>query len=282
MRRLRLLAVSGALSLVGTLVGAAGSSAGPAPNPQRCAETLACGIAAIDRMSMPDRLDFVRAMESGPATEALPGREGWQWRNIEGIVTAFRNHGAGARGGWVSLTDAGILEGVERGLAIATGRSADTGGNPGARKWATFVTGLASGKLDERSAHDRAWSEAEQACTEYGDRLARQRGEYPNAEQQRFYQLTDLYRLAVRNRPAFLDRLRLSGPLAGPDHVLQRQNFYDWATDTTNIDAGRTGGELLWQMSQADLPNSASGGLSAFDAYLRYLYPKYAKLAGPR
>lgn len=282
MRPLRLLAVCGVLSLVGTLAGAAGSSAEPEPAPQRCVATLDCGIDEIDHMSMPDRLDFVRGLEAGPATEALAGHNPRQWRNIEGIVTAFRNHGAGARGGWVSLTDAGILEGVERGLAIATGRSTDTGGNPGAPKWAKFVTGLASGKLDERSAHDRAWSAAEQASTEYGDRLARQRGEYPNAEQQRFYELTDVYRFAVRNRPAVLDHLRLPGRSSGPASVLERQSFYDWATDTTNIEAGRTGGEVLWQMSQADVPNSASGGLSAFDAYLRYLYPEYAKLAGPR
>ncbi|WP_051897758.1 hypothetical protein [Sciscionella sediminilitoris] len=274
MRRLRLLVVPGVLGLLVSALPAL-AAAESAPGPESCARDLDCDIATIDRMSMPDRLDFVRAMEAGPAVEAMPGHDAKQWRNIEGIIMAFRNHGAGARGTWVSLTDAGILEGVERGLGIATGRSQDTGGNPGAKLWARFITGVGSGELDARSAHDKAWSTAEQASTEYGDKLAKQRGELPNAAEQRFYTLTDIYRFVVRNRPAFLDSLSASGPLAGPDKAEQRQNFFDWATDTTNIDAGRTGGELLWQLSQADLPNSASGTFEVFKAYLDYLFPKY-------
>lgn len=278
MPRLRSAILPVVLGLSASLASPAFASADTASStrtPQDCARELNCGIKAIDRMSMPDRLDFVRAMEAGPAAEVLRGREPKQWRNIEGIIMAFRNHGAGARGTWVSLTDAGILEGVERGLAIASGKSQDTGGNPGSRPWAEFITGLARGELDKRSAHDRAWSTAEQASTEYGDQLAKRNGEIPNAAEQRFYTLTDIYRFVVRNRPAFLDDLSKSGPLAGPDKQQQRQNFFDWATDTTNMDAGRTGGELLWQLSQADLPNSGAGVFEVFKAYLQHLFPKY-------
>ena len=81
-----------------------------------CASTLDCTIADIDAMSMAERLEFVRGMQSGPAA-ALGATD--RWRNIEGVITFFRDRGLGAPGTWVSYVDAGIVEGIQRGIAIA-------------------------------------------------------------------------------------------------------------------------------------------------------------------
>ncbi|RZS41193.1 hypothetical protein EV193_103513 [Herbihabitans rhizosphaerae] len=243
------------------------------PTPEKCAATLACGLDDIDKMTMSDRLDMVRLIESGPTAEYLgadidPGR----WRNIEGIVTLFRNHGLGARGSWVSYVDAGIIEGLERGLAIASGRGTDTGGNPGSQLWAEYLVKLKAGELTTRSVHDRVWSIAEQASTEHGVRVAEQvHGERPSAREDRFFQLSEIYRFMLRNRPPLLDLVTAVGGLTGPE----RQNFYDWATDVTNAEAGVTGAEVLWGLARADVPDTLFATIRTFQAYFESLLPLY-------
>src|SRR5206468_2773877 len=113
------------------------------------------------------RLAFVDALTTGPAAAVIPGYTG-RWGNIEGIISFFGDRSMGAPGTWVSYVDAGILEGIERGVAIASGRGTDTFGNPGSALWASYLTKLAAGQLRARSAHDLAWSLAEQASTDHG------------------------------------------------------------------------------------------------------------------
>lgn len=93
-------------------------------------------------MSMSDRLLFVQTLESqhGPAFGAT-----MQWRNIEAIISFFHDNNMGAPGSWVSYTDASILEGLERGFAIALGLPAVTCENPCAALWASFIQDLKSG-----------------------------------------------------------------------------------------------------------------------------------------
>jgi hypothetical protein len=73
-----------------------------------------------------------------------------QWRNIEGVIQFFIDKGLGATGTWVSYTDAGIIEAVQRGGAIALGMSSDDGGNPGAEPWADFMRAMKAGTLGDR------------------------------------------------------------------------------------------------------------------------------------
>jgi hypothetical protein len=74
-----------------------------------------------------------------------------QWRAIEGVIEFFQSKDLGVPGSWVSYTDAGIIEAVQRGGAIALGLSAETGGNPGSQLWANFMTGMKNGQLGDRS-----------------------------------------------------------------------------------------------------------------------------------
>lgn len=114
-----------------------------ASTPAQCVSSLSCTYNDFNAMSMNDRLTFIRSLESqhGPAFNAPD-----QWRNIEGIIAFFIDNHLGAPGSWVSYTDSAILEGIERGFAIASGLSTDTFGSPCSNLWAGFLTDLKAGK----------------------------------------------------------------------------------------------------------------------------------------
>jgi hypothetical protein len=237
-----------------------------------CTSTLDCSLGEINAMSMPDRLEFVRDMESGPAAGlGAPDR----WRNIEGVITFFVDHNLGAPGTWVSYVDAGIVEGIQRGIAIALGWSTDTGGNPGSAKWAGYVTRLSTGQLTTRSAHDRAWSEAEQASTEYGNAMAAANGVPATAAEWRFYQFSEVYRWTLRNRPFVLDLLALYGPLIHPGLAQARVPFYDWFTDVSESAPSYKGCELAYGFAQLHPIAGVFGIAGLFLAYVTELFDEY-------
>lgn len=96
---------------------------------------------------MAERGAFVRYMESH-----FFGRLGAsdQYRAIEGVITFFQKNNLGAPRSWVSYVDAGIVEGIERGGAMALGMSSADGGNPGSAVWASFLRRKRDGQLNDR------------------------------------------------------------------------------------------------------------------------------------
>ena len=237
-----------------------------------CKSTLDCTVDEIDAMPMAERLEFVRDMQSGPAaTLGAPDR----WRNIEGVITFFRDRGLGAPGTWVSYVDAGIVEGIQRGIAIALGWSTNTGGNPGSAKWASYLTRLSTGQLATRSAHDKAWSEAEQASTEYGNTLARSRGVPATAVEWRFYQFSEMYRWALRNRPFALDLLAIYGPLIHPGLASARVPFYDWFTDVSESAPSNRSCEMAYGFAELNPITGVTGMAGLFLAYVEDLFEEY-------
>lgn len=279
MRRTRVPTVACSVALLVTLAAPVATADDGPRGPRECAATLDCGLAEINLMTMSDRLDLVRAMEAGPVAEFLSdGTDPGRWRNIEGIITMFHNQSLGAPDSWVSYVDAGIVEGVERGVAIATGRGTDTGGNPGSQPWADYLTQFKAGELGSRAVHDRTWSIAEQAATDHGIVVAEQTfGEFPSATVDRFFEISQFYRYLLRNRPPLIDLLTSVGDLLDPQ---QRQNFYDWATDVTNEGAGRTGAEFLWSMAELDPAGTTFSLIEVFRAYFEELYPLYVAETG--
>lgn len=237
-----------------------------------CTSSLDCTYDQINAMSMSQRLEFVRGMESGPAA-ALGAAD--RWRNIEGVITFFVEQNLGAPDTWVSYVDAGIVEGIERGVAIASGRSTDTGGNPGSAKWASYLTKLSTGQLTTRAAHDLAWSEAEQASTEYGDSVAEARGEPATAVEWRFYQFSQVYRWTLRNRPFVLDLLAVYGPLIDPDLASVRVPFYDWFTDVRESAPSYQGCELAYGFAQLHPIAGVFGTAGLFLSYVKELFEEY-------
>jgi hypothetical protein len=237
-----------------------------------CTSSLDCTFEDINAMSMSERLEFVRDIQSGPAA-GLGATD--RWRNIEGVITFFVDRDLGAPGTWVSYVDAGIVEGIQRGVAIALGWSTDTGGNPGSAKWASYLTRLSTGQLTTRGAHDRAWSEAEQASTEYGNAMADAHGQRATAAEWRFYQFSEVYRWALRNRPLVLDLLLIYGPLIDPHLAGARVPFYDWFTDVSESAPSYKGCEMAYGFAQLHPIAGVFGMAGLFLSYVKELFDEY-------
>lgn len=259
-------------------VAAPASAAAVTRGPEECAASLDCTTDEINLMSMSERIDFVRAMSSGPAAELLPGHDPYRWRNIEGIISVFRDRGLGAPGSWISYVDSGIVEGIQRGLAIASGRSEETGGNPGSKLWAEYVLRLKNGELTKRADHDRAWSEAEQASTEHGVYLSEEvHGEPPNPADERVYQFSEVYRWVLRNRPVFFDAITGLGARLNPQMRAAEVPFYDWFTDVTNPAPSRKGGHMAVDFANLNVPGGLANGLDLLLAYLPEMFKEFQR-----
>jgi hypothetical protein len=125
-----------------------GSSSPPPTTWPDCQYSLSCTFETIQELSLATRLTYLQWMQSslfGPELNC-----GNQWRAIEGVIEFFQSKGLGAPGTWVSYTDAGIIEAIQRGGAIALGISTDTGLNPGSQLWADFMTKMHGGQLTNR------------------------------------------------------------------------------------------------------------------------------------
>ena len=266
-----------ALALMAAGLGSPSATADIRRTPAGCAAVLDCTAADIDLMSMPERLEFVRAMQAGPAARlGAPDR----WRNIEGVIMFFRDRQLSAPGSWMSYVDAGIIEGIERGIAIALGRSGGDFGNPGSARWARYLTRLSRGELTTRSAHDRAWSEAEQASTEHGNVLAEQHGQYATTVEWRFYQFSQMYRWTLRNRPFVLDLLAGYGGLVHPDLARLRVPFYDWFTDVSSSAAAYRGCEMAYGFAQLHPIAGVTGMAGLLLAYAPELFEEFRPETG--
>lgn len=112
-----------------------------------CWASLSCTFAEIESSSMSSRLEYVRYMQSA---HFGPLKATNKFRAIEGVIEFFLAKSIGAPGTWVSYVDAGIVEAIQRGGAIALGTSSETGGNPGAQKWADYLRRVRNGELGSR------------------------------------------------------------------------------------------------------------------------------------
>ena len=179
----------------------------PAPPawPQ-CWETLSCTFAQIAGASMASRLDSVKYMESH-SFGSLGASD--RYRAIEGVITFFGKENLGAPESWVSYVDAGIVEGIERGGAIALGISTADGGNPGTAKWTEYLRRRRDGTLKSRDVRTPAGAE-----TEYGARRADAKFSRSTRERNWFW-ATQLFRWIMRNRGKAILALRLYVPLLG-------------------------------------------------------------------
>ena len=133
-------------------VKSAGTSAPPSSPPAssswpNCQENLSCTFEVIAGTSMPERLAYVRYMQSNFFGKLNAQN---QYRAIEGVITFFQKKSLGQPRSWISYVDAGIVEGIQRGGAMALRMSDDNGGNKGSGRWKTFLEDRRDGKLNDR------------------------------------------------------------------------------------------------------------------------------------
>ncbi|QUC15766.1 uncharacterized protein UV8b_00007 [Ustilaginoidea virens] len=182
-------------------------------------------------------------------------KAGDQFRAIEGVVHFFMaNSLGGASESWISYVDAGIIEAIQRGGAIALGLPAATyaGKTGGANQWASFPSIQGGIGFANRNDHDRLWSVAEQAATEYGARLADAKFKR-SAREQSWFECTQLFRWIMRNREATYQGLKSTaiGPAAWA--------FINWMTDVTDVKPGKCLTEVAWFYAGVE---SGTGGLA--------------------
>ncbi|MFR9728319.1 hypothetical protein ACL03H_03755 [Saccharopolyspora sp. MS10] len=246
------------------LLGTPAARAAPARDGAGCAAALDCTASELEALPLTERLVFLRAVQEEVAAGYVPGFR--HWRNIEGIITFFAENGFGERGSWVSHVDAGILEGLERGTAMALGRSGDDFGNPGSRLWADYLRRLHRGELAERREHDPAWGEAEQASTEHGVRLAQRHGAVASRLDERIYAFSELYRWMLRNPPTALHALNevVAGTAGIP---LVPADFLRWFTDVTIPEPTYRGAHVARDVA---LPDPVAAPVSALRLLLAY------------
>lgn len=241
-----------------------GGTAVPGRTGASCATGLDCTAVELDALALTERLVFVRAVQDRVAAEHIPGFR--HWRNIEGIIRFFAENGFGEPGSWVSLVDAGILEGIERGTALALGLSEDDFGNPGAELWADYLRRLHRGELEDRGVHDPAWGNAEQASTEHGVRLAEQRGAVPSRLDQQIYDFSELYRWMLHNPDQTFSAFEEQ--LAGGTGVAAIPvDFLLWFTDVTTPVPTYRGAHVARDLA---LPDPVSAPVSALRLLLAY------------
>ncbi|GAA5027455.1 hypothetical protein [Actinopolymorpha pittospori] len=229
-----------------------------------CVNKLDAIAEEINHWSMSERLEFLQ----GIRTVAAALGAGERWRNLEGVIAFFRDHEMGGPGTWVSYVNAGVLEGVERGVAIALGYSVDEFDNAGSAAWAEYLTQLRDGRLATPGLHNEAWSRAKEIGTDAGLVLAEKRnGLKPTIQEQQFLRFAQIYNWGMRNRPVLdlaITMLSASKQVDGLTPELA-----DWFMDVGDSDATRVGCEIAWEIAQVELPelSGVSGMFNLFSIY---------------
>lgn len=131
-----------------------------------CKDTLACNFNILQNVSMSDRLIYLVTIQ----VKLLggPNKSQTQFKAVEGLMQYFIDKNLPNPNIAPSYGLAGVLEGIQRGTAIALGKSNDTFGNPSSLMWASFLRKVRTGDFRDRASHDAAWSQAFQVGLNYG------------------------------------------------------------------------------------------------------------------
>ena len=162
----------------GTGDGSAGKGAGDgfAKGGDYCAETHSCSIDALNERSPEEKLALLQGLaEEYPRLNIDPA---W-FNNIEGFISYSADQGLLYEDSWSSFVDAGILQSILDGAALAAGRDLPSNreNNAGAIAWRDYFRAQASGVSEYRARE--LWGPAEQAATYYGVAVADQRRAVP-------------------------------------------------------------------------------------------------------
>lgn len=119
-------------------------------NSSECWKALACSFTQIEESPLSDRLAYVQYLQ----TLFVPLNASNQFQPFEGLINLTVSADVGMPGTWPSYVIAGIVEGIQRGGAIALGTGTSDAGNPGSKLWADFLTKMKNKQLDDRDVCD--------------------------------------------------------------------------------------------------------------------------------
>lgn len=117
-----------------------------ATNSTECWKTLSCSFTQIEESPLSDRLAYVQYLQ----TLFVPLNAGNQFQPFVGLINLSISADVGKPGTWGSYVIAGIVEGIQRGGAIALGNGTSDAGNPGSKLWADFLTKTKNEQLSDR------------------------------------------------------------------------------------------------------------------------------------
>lgn len=213
-------ALAASVVLAVPLLAAPPTQAAAPPSAERCAAQLNCTRADFNTLSAAERVIFVRRLQTRAAVFE-PGFR--RWAAIIGVMSAHRDHGLNRPNTWVAILNSNLLEGLERGVAVALDPRADTYRNPSAPTWARYLKTLRSNGFADQTGHDLMWSDGEQQALDHGDKVAKNiHHVQPTPPELRFKALTDLFRWSMRNEAAVQTTV---GPL---------MPVYWWLVDVRN------------------------------------------------
>lgn len=196
--------------------------------------TLQATAEYINAMTMPERIEYLRTIRQ----DQFGLRD--KWRDLEGVMGFFHDHGWGDPDTWVSWVNAGVLHSIARGIsAYSVG---DTP-HPGAAAWASYIERYTRGELATRNLHADAWSHATEVSTDWGLLLATEHDCEPTSTEQRFLTIAQTCNWLMRNRP-LLDFAVNFAPHY--DHRLSMVTpaVVDWVMNTGDPDAAKAGCEV--------------------------------------
>lgn len=117
-----------------------------ATNSSECWKSLSCSFSQIEGSTLSDRLAYVQYLQA----LFVPLNAGDEFRPFEGLINLTASADIGKPGTWTSYVIAGIVEGIQRGGAIALGTGTSDAGNPGSKLWADFLTKTKNKQLGDR------------------------------------------------------------------------------------------------------------------------------------
>ncbi len=175
---------------------------------RRAPPELSYTLEEIQQMSGEERLEWLQQIDERYRLEG--------WLNaIAGVIKALDQAGLLERGSWSSWLDAGILQGIQNGLALSRGY-APVQGNTGAGDWKAFFVRQRSGAPDTELIP--RWGRAEDRTTEAAARIADAKATRREIEE-RVYAGGEFYRSQAQDpvvHEPLATLLEASGRVPGP------------------------------------------------------------------
>jgi RHS repeat-associated protein len=148
-----------------------------------------CSLDEFDALPAEQRLLWMQIF-----MRQIPGTTNW-FNNIAGILEGFVQFGLAESGSWLSIVDAGILQGIQDGYTLKEGTATYSSANPGSLLWKDFFSALGDEAPDNELVN--LWGAAEQESTNYGMSVATDRNILPNMYEWGFLLTGNIYRGAA-------------------------------------------------------------------------------------